>query len=137
MELNARGRRLALTLLGAATAAACSDNTIFPPRSATVVRLDLVTPQTDDGALVIALQGPEVSNLAPASPGYLTYSRDHGPREARIIVVGDLKAGPVLTLNIAPGHQLAEYTATIQQVATRSDALRDDLTGYCLTVTAP
>lgn len=118
-------------------AAACSDGTIAPSPSPTELRLDLQTPHSDDGAVVIAVHGPDVSNMGPASPAYLAYTRSSALQETRVIVVGDLKAGPLLTLRIAPGHQLSDYSATIQQVATRTDALRGDLSGYGLTVTVP
>ncbi|MGH7520417.1 MAG: hypothetical protein ACREMI_03970 [Gemmatimonadales bacterium] len=135
--MNRRALRLTFSLLGAGAAAACADATSPPVPAPTAFRLDLATPHTDDGALVIALRGPEISSLEAASPAYLVYSRSGTAQETRIIVLGDLKAGPLLTLRIAPGHQLAEYTATIEQVATRSDALRDQLSGYRLSLTVP
>lgn len=129
--------RVALTLVALGAAAACADGTIAPSPSPTVLRLDLQTAHADDGAIVIAVHGPDVSSMAPASPGYLSYTRSSAPQETRVIVVGDLKAGPLLTLRIAPGHQLSDYSATIQQVATRTDVLRGDLSGYRVTVTVP
>jgi hypothetical protein len=137
MELNRTVLRLALGLLGAGAVAACADATSSPVSAPTALRLDLQTPQSDDGALIIALRGPEISSIEAASPAYLVYSRSGTAQETRVIILGDLKAGPVLTLHIAPGHELAEYSATIVQVATRGDALRDQLSGYRLTVTAP
>jgi hypothetical protein len=41
------------------------------------------------------------------------------------------------TVSIAPGHQLSDYSAVIQQVAARSDTLRTDLSGYQVSVTVP
>jgi hypothetical protein len=102
------------------------------------LRIDLATPHTDDGAVVVTLRGPDVSNLQPASPAYLAYSRAvSGASEVRLIVVGDLKGGALATVSIAPGHQLSDYSAVIQQVAARSDTLRTDLSGYQVSVTVP
>jgi hypothetical protein len=137
MELNRSALRLVFTLFGACAAAACADATSSPVRTPTALRLDLQTPQSDDGALVIALHGPDISSMEAASPAYLVYSRSGTAQETRVIVLGDLKAGPLLTLHIAPGHQLAEYSATIEQVAARNDTLRDQLFGYWLTVSVP
>jgi hypothetical protein len=136
MELRTRLLTL-MTLLGSATA--CGDGTTPPPvpTSPSALRLDLQTPSTDDGAVVVTLRGPDVSNVQAASPAYLAYSRsDSGTREVRLIVVGDLKGGALATVSVAPGHQLSDYAATIQQVAARSDSLRADLSGYHVTVTA-
>jgi hypothetical protein len=127
---------LALALAGAA-AGACRDGTMAPAASPTILRVDLRTPNPDDGAVIITLRGPGMSNVASASSGYLAYTRVTGPEETRVIVVGDLKAGALVTLEVAPGHARSDYTATVQQVAARSDRLRDDLTGYDLSVTVP
>ncbi len=116
---------------------ACSDGGVAPPAAPTALRVDLKTPHADDGALVITLRGPGMSNLAPASSGYLVYTRVTSPQETRVIVVGDLKAGALLTLDIASGHPLADYSASIQQAAARTDVLREDLRGYEVSVTVP
>jgi hypothetical protein len=105
----------------------------IPPLSA--VELNLQTPRTDDGAVVLTLRGPDVSNLQAASRGYLMYSWPTAPDEMRIIVVGDLKAGPLATLSVGSGHQLSEYSVIVDQVAARTDSLRADHSGYGVSVT--
>ena len=137
MELRTRLLSL-FALLGMASA--CGEGATTPPvpSSPTALRIDLETPHTDDGAVVVTLRGPDVSNLQAASPAYLAYSRvDSGTSEVRLIVVGDLKGGALATVSIAPGHQLSDYSATIQQVAARSDSLRADLSGYHMSITVP
>jgi hypothetical protein len=137
MELRTRLLTLS-ALLGIASA--CGEGPTPPQVSSspTALRIDLATPYTDDGAVVVTLRGPDVSNLQPASPAYLAYSRaDSGASEVRLIVVGDLKGGALATVSIAPGHQLSDYSAVIQQVAARSDTLRTDLSGYQVSVTVP
>lgn len=137
MELRTRPVVLALLL---AAASACGDGATPPPVpvSPTAVRVDLETPHSDDGAVVLTLRGPDISNLQAASPAYLAYSRfDSGAREVRLIIVGDLKGGAVATASVAPGHRLSDYSVTIDQVAARSDTLRGDLSGYRVRVTIP
>ena len=130
--------RAALVLLGAAAvAAACSESPVTPTPALTALRVSLETPGTDDGALVLALRGPGIAEVSAASPGYLTYTRGEGTDETRVVLIGDVKGGAVLTLRLVPGHRLEDYSASIQQVATRGDALREDLTGYRLTLSAP
>lgn len=121
-------------------ATACGEGATPPPvpASPTALRIDLQTPYTDDGAVVVTVRGPDLSNLQSASSAYLAYSRsDSATREVRLIVVGDLKGGALATAAITPGHQLSDYSATIQQVAARNDSLRDDLSGYHVSVTIP
>lgn len=137
MELRTKLVAVGL-LLGVASA--CGEGATPPPvpSSPTALRLDLETPNSDDGAVVLTLRGPDVSNLEAASPAYLAYSRsDSGAREIRLIIVGDLKGGALVTASVAPGHQLSDYSVTIDQVAARSDTLRADLSGYRVSVTVP
>lgn len=136
MELKARLVAGGL-LLGAS---ACGEGATPPPVpvSPTMLRLDFETPYSDDGAVVLTLRGPDVSNPRAASPAYLAYARsDSGARTVRLIIVGDLKGGAVATASVAPGHQLSDYAVTIDQVAARNDTLRADLSGYRVSVTVP
>jgi tRNA threonylcarbamoyladenosine modification (KEOPS) complex Pcc1 subunit len=126
--------RVAIIGLSVAAVTACTDRAIAPPVSPTALQVALDSPQSDDGAVVITLHGPDVSDLQSASATYLTYIRASRAGETRVIVAGDLIAGPLLTFTVGAGHRLGEYSATIEQVATRADALREDLSGYGVTI---
>jgi hypothetical protein len=126
--------RAALILLSVAAIAACGDSAIAPPVSPLALQVALASPQSDDGAIVITLHGPDVSDVRAVSGAYLAFTRAAGVAETRVIVVGDVIAGPVLTFTAGAGHRLGEYSATIEQVATRADALRGDVSGYGVTI---
>jgi hypothetical protein len=49
-------------------------------------------------------------------------------------VVGDLKAGPLFTAKVGGSHTVAAYSSSIQQMATRGDAMVASLTGYQVTI---
>ena len=137
MELSTRLVAVGL-LLGAA--GACGEGATPPPVpiSPTTLRLDLDSPHSDDGAVVVTLRGPDVANPQVASAAYLAYARaDSGAHEIRLIIVGDLKGGALGTVSVGPGHQLSDYSVTIDQVAARNDTLRADLSGYRVRVTVP
>jgi hypothetical protein len=102
MELRTRLLSL-FALLGIASA--CGEGATTPPvpSSPTALRIDLETPHTDDGAVVVTLRGPDVSNLQAASPrlSRLFAASTAGTSEVRLIVVGDLKGGALATVSIA------------------------------------
>jgi hypothetical protein len=141
--------RLALMTLTLAAAAACGDKATSPnppgppapppqpppppPGSAVVT---LATPNSDDGAVVVKLTGPGLSTFETASSGYIFYSRLAAEQEARVIVVGNVTAGPLFTFKVATGSAVSAYTATIEQVANRTDALRASTASYTLTIAA-
>jgi hypothetical protein len=95
----------------------------------------LTTPNGDDGAMVITLHGPGISNLTTASSGYLFYSRLASDTVARVIVVGNVSAGPLFTFKMAAEAAASAYSVTLTEVATRSDALRSTLSNYTVTIT--
>jgi len=107
-----------------------------PPQSAPLTSLvvSLTTPNADDGALALTLRGPDVGQIQPASSQYLVYTRPISGNETHVIIVGDVAAGHVLTVTIGPGHKLTDYSAFMNEVAARNDALRGTLSDYQLTL---
>ena len=101
-----------------------------PPPLVTEATVSLSTPHDDDGAIVLSVRGPDLTTFKAASPSYVLYSRVASAQEARLIVIGDIGAGPLLTIQLATAHELSAYAVSVETVAMRSDSLRADLTGY-------
>jgi len=140
-----RLRATLVTLAGLIAAAACTDHPATapappppppppPPPGSGIV--SLATPNADDGALRLTLHGPALSTLQVSSSSNLFYTRMASDSEARVILIGNLAAGPLLTFKIASGQPLTAYGATLEQVASRTDSLRVSLSGYALTIAA-
>lgn len=110
-----------------------------PPPTAPVssAQIALVTPNATDGAVLVTLSGPDVSTVQAADSHYVVYTRTADSGDTRVIVVGDLVAGPLFNIKLSAPHLLTAYSGTVQQVATRTDSLVGSLAGYQLTVSAP
>ena len=142
-----RIRFLMMALL-AAGAVACADKATEPiqppppppspppPPPAGSAIVALVTPNGDDGAVSVTLRGPGISTLETASSGYVFFSRLASDTVAHVIVVGNVTAGPIFTFKPAGGAQMSAYTATVKEIASRTDAVRSSLANYSLTITA-
>lgn len=133
---------LAMVVIGAA-GVSCGDRAPTPPVTpppppAPVTRavVSLATPNADDGALILTLRGPNATAIELTNPSHVLYSRSASSSELRLAIVGDLTAGPLLRFTLSGGQSLAAYTATVDQVASRSDLLRSSTSGYALTVAA-
>lgn len=126
------GLGLSLGLLG--TGLACGDNPIAPQVGS--VTVSLTTPNPDDGVVLLALFGPGFTSIQPASAAYRMYSLTASPTEVRVLVVGDLAAGPVLTLNVNDPSRIGEYHGTVIQSASRNDEVRTVSSDYHLTFAA-
>ena len=134
-----------------ALAAACSDSGTSPnppapppgpppappppaPAPVTSAIITLVTPHTNDGAVLVTLTGPDVATIQRADSQYVLYSRPASAQETRVIVVGNLAAGALFKINLSAPHLLSAYAGTIQQVATRADSIVASTNGYQLTL---
>lgn len=126
----------ALALFSVAAGVSCSDSPIAPPSPLlTSAVVSLTTPSSDDGALVITVRGPDVTDIQAVSSAHVVYPR-YAAQEARVVIVGDVGAGPLLTIRLSRAHALSEYSTSIEQVAMRNDSLRASTTGYQLSLSA-
>jgi hypothetical protein len=106
-----------------------------PPLPGSAV-VSLTTPNGDDGAIIVTLQGPDLSALQSSNAAYIFFTRLPSSSEARVTLVGNVAAGSLFTFKLGAGQALSAYTARVQQVATRGDSLRTSTNGYQLTVSA-
>jgi hypothetical protein len=131
MQMKRTLRVVALVLL-TAIGAGC-DDTAEPPVPGSLL-LSLTTPATDDGAILVRVTGPGIMSVGPTSSGQELFWRLAAEDEARAIVLGSVQAGPLLTIQVPDVNRADEYTAEVGEVAAESDALRDALAGYTVTV---
>ncbi|MEK6254939.1 MAG: hypothetical protein N2B05_09610 [Gemmatimonadales bacterium] len=95
--------------------------------------LSLGTLHVDDGALVLRLQGADITQVALAAPGlYLRFLEDQTGVTA--VFVGDVVSGDLLTFHVPDVNSVASYAGTVLEAADRSNALRGSLAEYTLTV---
>jgi hypothetical protein len=83
----------------------------------------------------VTITGPGVSTVQAVNSSYLLYFRLASDGEMRVIVVGNLVAGPLFSVGVADVGNLGDYVVTVTDVATRADAARASLAGYGVTLT--
>jgi len=124
------GMGLGLALLGLGPGCGGSDST--GPVAGTVT-VSLVTPNADDGAVLVTLTGPNLATVQAASSAYRVYWRLVSAGEVRAIVVGNLTAGAVLTVNVDDVGKVGQYSGSVVEAASRSDVVRASVAGYGVT----
>jgi hypothetical protein len=133
-------RRVVVPLMMVTMGLGCADHSTAPQsptapgEASPVVVVSLVTPHSDDGALLVSVNGPDLASIQATDSNYVLYSRAVNPQETRVVVIGDLVPGTLFTARIPAGKTLSAYTASIQEVAGRDDALRSDASGYELRI---
>jgi hypothetical protein len=113
---------LAAVLAGAA----CEGPTEPRPGVLDVV---LTTPNTGDGAMLFAIEGPLDSVEAA---GFSTFSSRLSASLERVIVTGTLTSGVVARIHVPDVNARGGYRTTVQQVADGSTFALRDTTGYRL-----
>ncbi len=123
-------------LLASILIAACGDDS-GPTSVATPgpILVSLTTPHTDDGAALLLVTGPGFASAGAASASHTVHWKITAPNELRAIVLRGLSSGPILRVDVPDVRKVADYEATLVEVADRlDDQLRADLAGYSLSV---
>ena len=95
--------------------------------------LTLGTLHLDDGALVLRLQGADITQVELAAPGlYLRFLENQTGVTA--VFVGDIVSGDLLTFHVPDVNRPDSYSGTVLEAADRSNAMRGSLAEYTLTV---
>jgi hypothetical protein len=123
----------AAMLLAAALLSACDAGEPAAALPGELV-VTLATPHPADGALLIAISGPDaVSSVQPAAAGAVVRARTQGTT-TNVAVFGALADGPLLRISVPDVRQAKRYTATVREAADPENAVRPSLAGYALTV---
>lgn len=109
---------------------ACSSDSAGPVGA--TLEVSFATSATDDGAVLFTVSGGPVESVEAA--GYRLYTAQISATSTRVVVAGDLRAGIIARIHIADGRKLAQYSATIDQVAARGSYSQRDPVSYSLVV---
>jgi hypothetical protein len=99
----------------------CSQEPSAPVSATLEVRLG--TPAQDDGAALFTISGGPIDSVDAL--GHVLYTARIDANTTRVIVAGDLSAGPIARIHIADERQMSEYSVTLHQVAARGYTQRD------------
>jgi len=138
-----RTRLLTLSIVGLAAAISCGPEAPTaaqppppppPPGGGTAI-VSLTTPNSDDGALLFELTGPATIHVNPPPSGSVKFFIDSSAATIRVVAAGSVHTGPLLTFTVADTTTLSSYSATVKDVASRQNVLRQSLAGYELKIT--
>ena len=96
--------------------------------------VSLDTPNTDDAAIKLTITGPAaLTSITSASPDIRVFQSGTLGVTNTVIITGTIPAGDVLKIGVADKRDVDDYSATVEQVASTTYAIRA-LTGYELSV---
>jgi hypothetical protein len=133
------GPRVLLIAAALATAVSCDHSPVVvslppPPPEPGVLTLRLTTPKSDDGAIVLDVRGPDVTQVQLADGTMFLLTESVNGVTQRLVAVGDLQSGALVTFHVPDIHAISAYSATAVEVASRDNAIRSSLEGYTLAV---
>lgn len=112
-----RNALLALAVLTTACASGSGPTTSTPSGNPGWLTVQLTTPNSDDGALQLAVSGPTIDSIAAASP-YEGFGVATGSN-AFVLVAGSVTSGNVVRFKVPDVDRASQYTVTVQAVAQR------------------
>jgi hypothetical protein len=94
----------------------------------------LVTPYTDDGAILLDIAGPApAAEIVAAAQGAVVNSRSNG-NTTRVAVFGSLGSGALVRFSVPDVNVAQQFSAQVTEVSDRASALRASVTGYQITI---
>ena len=94
----------------------------------------LVTPNADDGAILIEITGPApVADVTVAAQGAIVHSRPNG-NKTRLAVFGPLASGAIVSFSVPDVNAAQQYSARVTEVSDRASAMRTSVTGYGISI---
>jgi hypothetical protein len=94
-----------------------------------VIGISVASPNGDDGAMLFSVTG-SIQSVAAAG-GYQVLSYAPGASVTKVMVVGDIVSGPVLSLSVA--DKAKALVVTLEQVAARGTYVQRAIAGYQVT----
>ena len=131
--LNNRAHFALVLALGLVAGIACSDDETPAGPTAGTLSVTLTTPNVDDGAILFEVTGPDIVSVTVTVPEHYTHVGRDG-NTLTIVIVGDIESGLLVGFDVPDVGDVASYSATMTEVADRANELRNNLTGYDLTV---
>jgi hypothetical protein len=129
-----RNAHVAMALvLGLMAGVACSDDETPAGPTAGTLSVTLTTPNADDGGILFRVIGPDIVSVTVTVPEYYTHVGQNADT-LTVVVVGNVETGLLVGFDVTDVGAVASYSATITEMADRSNELRSDFTGYDLTV---
>lgn len=98
------------------------------------LKLRLNSPNSTDAAILIRLDGAEMSNVVVSGGGRAAYVRTISATRIVVAIVGPVTSGEQLRFDVPDTRRSADYVATVLEVSDDSNALRATPSAYTLTV---
>jgi hypothetical protein len=98
--------------------------------------IDLVTPNSDDGAILFKIRTPyprEFGELTPACSGCQAFAHRVNESELYCVVTGQLESGPLVRIVVSDLSPMSVYEVAILEIAGADRNLRSNV-GYELRV---
>ena len=99
----------------------------------------LVSPNTGDAAAVVTLTAPSgvtIADFEPGSQELAVFHRTTGTT-TRIAIFGPLTNGAVARFTVPNVRDVGQYAVQVMEVADESNALRESIAGYSVSVVRP
>ncbi len=98
------------------------------------LKVVLSSPNATDDAILIRLDGPDMSDVVVSGTGRTSYVRTVSATRIVVAIVGPVSSGEQLRFDVPDTKRSADYLATVLEVSDATNALRATPASYTLRV---
>jgi hypothetical protein len=130
-----RPTRLLAALALGALLAGCGGSSATGPTAGNL-KVQLATPNSDDGAILFRIVGPGITSVQ-AGPGLTPFTRISTNQDTAVVILaGNVAAGQVATIAVPDISKVGQYSTSLTQVTGRTAPYTQrSLGGYSMQVT--
>jgi hypothetical protein len=111
-------RAILLPLVAVAALATCGGDDENPTPGSLIVQVTSAT--SEDGAILFTIEGSKITNVRASRGSIQTVTVDN--THQKVLLLGSLDAGDLIEFDVPNPGKVANYTATVEQVAGRSNS---------------
>ena len=123
-------RSLLFLLCSLSALVGCSHDTNEP--TAGILKANLASPNTDDGAVLFTVSGGPVDSVVAG--GHQVYFALLDATSLRVVVIGEVGSGTLATVYIPDNRLASSYSVTVNQVAARVSYAQRNPASYSLSL---
>lgn len=127
-------RRFAFALLASVALFGACDSGPTGGGGPGTLKVVLNSPNVSDDAILIRLDGPDMSDVVVSGAGRTAYVRTVSATRIVVAIVGTVSSGEQLRFDVPDTKKSADYRATVLEVSDGSNTLRATPSTYTLQV---
>jgi hypothetical protein len=103
-----------------------------PAPASGMLSVQLTSPNVNDGGVMFTVSGGTITSVSSSS--YTIYTAEPSTSIRKVVVVGNVTSGILVTIAVPDVSRVGQYTAVLEQASARDTYAQQNLSAYSLQV---